>query len=86
MGGAHTIVLVVGREAAGQRDPSMPDVRERITATLRGRREQLLRTAYLGAIRNDAVIVNHLAQSVVASQSKLPSFAPAAPAQGGVPR
>ena len=86
MGGAHTIVLVVGREAAGQRDPSMPDVKERITATLRGRREQLLRTAYLGAIRNDAVVVNHIAQRVVASQSKMPSLAPAAPGQGGAPR
>ena len=86
MGGAHTIVLLVAREAAGQRDPSMPDVRERITATLRGRREQLLRTAYLGAIRSDAVVVNHLARRVVASQSKMPGFAPAAPGQGGVPR
>ena len=27
-GGAHTIVLMVARETAGQRDPSMPDVRE----------------------------------------------------------
>ena len=45
-GGGHTIVLVVAREAAGQRDLTMPAVRDSITATLRGRREQLLRAAY----------------------------------------
>lgn len=79
IGGAHTIVLVVAHEAAGQRDPSMPAVREAITATLRGRKEQLLRTAYLSAIRNDAVVVNHLARRLVESQGKMPSLAPTAP-------
>jgi peptidyl-prolyl cis-trans isomerase SurA len=44
VGGAHTIVLVVAHEPAGQRDLSMPAVRERITETLRGRKEQLLGT------------------------------------------
>ena len=37
-GGAHTIVLVVAHEQAGQRDLSTPGVRERITETLRTRR------------------------------------------------
>ncbi len=78
-GGAHTIVLVVAREAAGQRDPSMPEVKQGITALLRGRREQLLRAAYLGAIRSDAVVVNHIARRVVGSQGKMPSLALAAP-------
>jgi len=79
IGGTHTIVLVVAREAAGQRDLSMPEVRERITATLRGRREQLLRAAYLSALRTDAVVVNHLARRLVESQGKMPSLAPAPP-------
>jgi hypothetical protein len=57
----------------------MPEVKEAITSTLRGRREQLLRAAYLSAIRNDAVVVNHLAQKLVESQGKMPSLAPAAP-------
>lgn len=77
--GAHTLVLVVAHETAGQKDPSMPEVKEAITSTLRGRREQLLRAAYLSAIRNDAVVVNHLAQKLVESQGKMPSLAPAAP-------
>ncbi len=70
-GGAHTIVLVVAHEPAGQRDLSMPQVREGITQTLRSRREQLLRAAYLTALRNDAEVVNHLARRVVESQGKL---------------
>jgi len=76
-GGAHTIIFVVSREPAGQRDLSTPNVKERITATLKGRREQLLRTAYLTAARTDADVVNYLARRVVEDQSK---NAPAAPA------
>jgi peptidyl-prolyl cis-trans isomerase SurA len=80
VGGVHTIVLVVSREPAGQRDLSLPAVRERITQTLRGRREQLLRGAYLTAVRNDAQVVNYLARRIVESQGKLPpSLQPAAP-------
>ena len=52
-GGAHTLVLVVAHEQAGQRDLSTPAVRERITETLRGRKEQLLRAAYLAAARSE---------------------------------
>jgi len=76
-GGAHTIIFVVSREPAGQRDLSTPNVKERITATLKGRREQLLRTAFLTSARTDADVVNYLARRVVEEQSK---NAPAAPA------
>jgi peptidyl-prolyl cis-trans isomerase SurA len=69
--GAHTIVLVVGHERAGQRDLSMPEVRESIANTLKARKEQLLRTAYLSAARADAEVVNHLARRLVASNGKL---------------
>jgi peptidyl-prolyl cis-trans isomerase SurA len=68
--GAHTIVFVVAREAAGQRDLSTPNVKEQITATLKGRREQLLRTAFLTTARTDADVVNYLARRVVEEQSK----------------
>ncbi len=78
-GGAHTIVLVLAHEDAGQRDLSMPAVRQRITDTLRGRKEQLLRAAYLTAIRTDADIVNYLARRLVESKGKMPSLGPAAP-------
>jgi peptidyl-prolyl cis-trans isomerase SurA len=78
-GGAYTIVLVVAHESAGQRDLSMPAVRESITETLRTRREQLLRTAYLTAVRSDAQVVNHLARRLIESQGKIPSLQVAAP-------
>lgn len=80
VGGVHTIVLVVARETAGQRDLSMPEVRERITELLRGRREQVLRAAYLAKLRTDANVVNHLARRVVQSQGKVPADAAPAPA------
>ena len=77
--GAHTIVFVVSKEPAGQRDLSTPNVKERITATLKGRREQLLRTAFLTAARTDASVVNYLARRVVEEQSKgAPLAAPTA--------
>ncbi len=79
--GVHTIVLVVSREPAGQRDPSMPEVREAITNTLRNRRQQLLQQAYVSSLRNDHVVVNHLAKRLVESQGKMPALAPAAPGQ-----
>jgi parvulin-like peptidyl-prolyl isomerase len=77
--GAHSIVLVVAHESAGQRDPSMPVVREQITQALRTRKEQLLRTAYLAAIRNDTQITNYLARRLVESNGKLPNLSLAGP-------
>ena len=79
IGGGHTIVLLVARDTAGQKDPSMPQVKEMITNTLKGRREQLLRAAYVNALRNDATVVNHLADRIVETQGKVPSLAPSAP-------
>jgi peptidyl-prolyl cis-trans isomerase SurA len=76
MGGAHTILLVIAHETAGQRDLSMPAVRERITLTLRARKEQLLRAAYLTAVQSDAEVVNYLARQIVASQGKMPAASP----------
>lgn len=69
-GGAHTIVLTVAKDKAGQKDPSMPEVKEAISSTLKGRKEQLLRTAYLTKLRNDATVVNVLADQLVAAQGK----------------
>jgi len=78
--GAYTLVLVVSHEQAGQRDLSTPGVRDRITESLKGRREQLVRMAYLTALRNDAQVVNHLARQVTESSGALtPPPAPLAP-------
>jgi peptidyl-prolyl cis-trans isomerase SurA len=71
-GGAHTIVLVVAHEPAGQRDLTTPGVKDRISETLRTRKEQLLRAGYLTAIRNDAKVVNHLARRIVEARGKTP--------------
>ena len=77
--GGHTLVLVVSHEPAGQRDLTTPGVRERITDALRGRREQLLRSAYLTAVRTDAEVVNYLARRLVESNGAIPGLLPAAP-------
>ena len=76
--GAHTVVLFVAKETAGQKDPSMPAVKDAITGALRGRREQLLRAAYLTAIRNDAVVNNVLSKRLVELQGKALPAAPTA--------
>ena len=76
--GAYSLVLVVAHEQAGQRDLSMPAVREGIVNTLRGRKEQLLRAAYVTAAQDEAQVVNYLARRVVESKGKLPA-APLAP-------
>jgi peptidyl-prolyl cis-trans isomerase SurA len=83
-GGAYSIVLLVAKEAAGQRDLSMPQVKQQITEGLKARREQLLRTAYIAAARTDAEVVNYEARRIVESQSApaataAPSAAPTAP-------
>ena len=80
MGGAHTLVLVVSHETAGQRDLSTPGVSDRITEGLKGRKEQLVRAAYLTAARSDADIDNYFARRIVENQGKLPGAAAAAPA------
>lgn len=81
MGGAHTIVLVVSHEPAGQRDLSMPAVRASITDTLRARKEQLLREAYLTALRGDAIVVNYLARRLVEGKGQMPGIQLRAPAR-----
>lgn len=73
MEGGYTIVALMEKQAAGQRDLSTPDVKEGITATLRGRREQLLRSAYLEAVRDKATVINHLARRLVDSPGTLAS-------------
>jgi peptidyl-prolyl cis-trans isomerase SurA len=80
IGGAHTLVLVVAHEQAGQRDLSMPGVRENISETLRARKDQLFRAAYLTMVRSDAVVVNYLARRLVESKGQMPVAQLASPA------
>jgi peptidyl-prolyl cis-trans isomerase SurA len=69
--GIHTIVAVIAHEPAGERGLSTPGVKDGITQTLKDRKEQLLRTAYLSAARGDATVVNYAARRVVESQGKV---------------
>jgi len=68
--GAHTLMLLVAKEAAGQRDLTVPGVKDGIMATLRERKESLLRAAYLTAARNDASVQNLLAKRLVEAEGK----------------
>jgi len=78
-GGAHTLVLVVSHEPAGQRDLSTPGLRDRITESLKSRKEQLIRAAYLTSMRSDAQVNNYLARRVVESRGKMPGAVAATP-------
>ena len=70
-GGIHTIVAVIAHEPAGERGLSTPGVKDGITQTLKDRKEQLLRTAYLSAARAEATVANHAARRVVEAQGKV---------------
>jgi peptidyl-prolyl cis-trans isomerase SurA len=79
-GNGFVIVLVLGKDAAGQKDLGTPGVKEAITQAMKNRREQVLRSAYISGLRNDAVVQNLIATRVVASQGKVPTTGATAPA------
>jgi len=51
-------------------------VKEQINGALKSRKEQLLRTAYLTAIRSDANVVNYEARRIVESKGAGTAGAP----------
>jgi peptidyl-prolyl cis-trans isomerase SurA len=71
--GGYVIVKMLAKEQAGQRELSDPQVQQAIRDTLRNRKEQLLRMAYLTEARDNAQVVNYLARQVLESAGKLPS-------------
>lgn len=74
-GSGFVIVLVLGTDPAGQKNLDTPGVRDAIRESLKSRREQLLRSAYVGSLRNGAVVENLIARRVVESQGKVPALA-----------
>jgi peptidyl-prolyl cis-trans isomerase SurA len=78
--GGHTILMLLAREEAGQKDLNSPTVKENIREMLQGRKQQLLQAAYVTTARNEARVVNHLARQIVESHSKGPGTAAPAPA------
>jgi peptidyl-prolyl cis-trans isomerase SurA len=60
----YRILKVMARVPAGQRELNDPKVQQDIRDTLRNRKEQLLRNAYVDACRNDAKVSSYLALSL----------------------
>ena len=63
--GTYRIFKLLGKEASGQRDLSNPQVQTAIRQTLASEKEQLLKAAYLEQLRDQAKVVNHLADRIV---------------------
>ena len=74
--GGYVIVKMLAKEPAGQRELSDPQVQQAIRDTMRNRKEQLLRMAYLSEARDNAQVVNYLARQVLESAGKLPGAEP----------
>jgi peptidyl-prolyl cis-trans isomerase SurA len=72
----YRILKLIARESAGQRLLSDPQVQQSIRDTLRSRKEQLLRAAYVSVARDQAHVVNYLAQQILESSGKLPVVEP----------
>jgi peptidyl-prolyl cis-trans isomerase SurA len=66
----YHIIKVLGKEPAGQRELSDPRVASNIRQTIFDRRENLLKTAYLDSLMNEALIINVLAQKILEDMGK----------------
>jgi len=71
--GNYHILKLMAREAAGQRSLQDPQVQEAIRSTLRNRREQLLRAAYMAVAREEARVENYYARQVLESAGRVTS-------------
>ena len=67
------ILKLITRESPGLRGIAEPQVQQTIRDTLRNRKEQLLRAAYLAVARDEAHSTNYLAQQVIETAGKLPA-------------
>lgn len=74
----YRIIKLIARLSPGERKLSDPQVQQSIHNTLRDRREQVLRAAYLASLRNHARITNYLARDLLASGGVLPAQTQAA--------
>ena len=71
-GGGYRILKLLAKEAAGQRELTDPQVQQRIRDMLRNRKEQLLRSAYISELRDEARVTNYLARQILETAGKLP--------------
>lgn len=65
LGPAVTILALISREPAGQRELSSPTVRDSIRDMLQSQRLELVRTAYIAAARADAAVANKIGRAHV---------------------
>ncbi len=72
---SYRILKLITRESPGLRGISDPQVQQTIRDTLRNRKEQLLRAAYLAIARDEVRVNNYLAQQVIEAAGKLPEAA-----------
>jgi peptidyl-prolyl cis-trans isomerase SurA len=73
----YRILKLIARESPGQRQLSDTNVKQSIRDTLRNRKEQVLRSAYLSVARDQSTVRNYLAQQILESAGKLPAAVPA---------
>ncbi|HJZ64405.1 MAG TPA: peptidylprolyl isomerase [Candidatus Acidoferrum sp.] len=71
----YHILKLIAREAPGQRSINEPQVQQNIRDTLRNRKEQLLKAAYLATVRDEAKVTNYLARQVIEAAGRLPDAA-----------
>ncbi len=71
--GSYSILKLIAKEPAGDYKLSDPQVVQQIRDQLRSRKEQLLRSAYLIEVRDQAHITNYLARQILESAGKLPA-------------
>jgi len=70
----------VSHEQAGQRDLSTPGMKENLQNSLKSRKEQVLRSAFITAARNDAKVEHYLARRLVEAKGVVAGGQPVTPA------
>jgi peptidyl-prolyl cis-trans isomerase SurA len=65
-----TILALVAVQEPGQRDISNPEVKEAISKGLKDRRLQLMQNAFMSRVRDEASVVNYLANQIVDGAGK----------------
>ncbi len=82
---SYRILKLVARKRPGSGNITTRLCSSPFATTLRNRKEQLLRAAYMAAARNNAKVTNYLAQQVVESAGKLPVVSTSKAAGGNAP-
>ncbi len=66
----YRVFKVLAKEQAGQRELNDPRVQQNIRETLVNRKDQLLRAAYYEVARDEAKVINYLADSIAQATGK----------------